>query len=185
MLTSGQSGQFSEKGFSDGGAGAFETDLGVVFGRLIHVRGIHYLNSRLSVSYAIPSNVHVKGFNNYGGGFGTKGLVKVGNSITTLLGLELNMSLNWALALDVAYAYGNKTRFSGRKGFNPDGSHASVGGPSFNQVSLAPALEYNFNESVGIIAGAWFTVAGRNSSQFATGVVAVNWYAPFVPQKTK
>ncbi len=172
-----------KKGTDEGGLGSFETDLGLVFGRLFHLWGNHYLSTRLSTTYGIPANVHVEGFNSFGGGFGTRGTVRVGNTISTLFAFEFNMSLNWALALDVNYVYGNKTSFSGKRGFNPDGTKASVGGPSFNQVSLAPAIEYNFNESWGIIAGSWFTVAGRNSNRFVSGVIAVNWFAPFSSQK--
>jgi hypothetical protein len=40
--------------------------------------------------------------------------------------------------------------------------------------SLAPAIEYNFNSRVGIIAGAKFTVAGRNATAVVIPVAAVN-----------
>jgi hypothetical protein len=29
------------------------------------------------------------------------------------------------------------------------------------------------------LPNAWFTVAGRNSNQFAGGVIAVNWFANY------
>lgn len=167
----------------DAGAGAFETDLSIVFGRLFHLKGNHYLSTRLSFTYAIPSNVHVEGFNNYGGGFGTNGTVKIANNASALLGMELNVSQNWVLALDIATAWGGKISFSGKRGVNKDGTPATVGGGSFSQISLAPALEYNFSENVGIILGCWFSVAGRNSSEFASGVLAVNWYSPFKHSK--
>lgn len=165
------------------GSGSYITGVGFVISRLFHTGGVHYLNSRLSFQYNIPSNVHVKGFNVYGGAEDTKGTVHPGNTFSTLLGLEYSMTLHWALALDVANVYGNKTTFRGKRGTNADGTPATVGGPSFDQISLAPAIEYNFNESVGIIAGAWFTVAGRNTQQFASGVIAVNWYTAIKKQK--
>ncbi|MBI2742749.1 MAG: hypothetical protein HYX48_02390 [Chlamydiales bacterium] len=169
-----------KKNFTDdAGAGVFETDFGVVIGRIVHLTGIHYLSPRFTFIYGVSSNVHLEGFNNYGGGFGTKGTAKVGSTFTTVFGTELNISKNWALAVDIAYLYGNKTTFHGKRGFNADGTQAVVGGPSFNQVSVAPALEYNFSEEVGIIAGAWFTVAGRNDFEFASGVLAINWYFNF------
>lgn len=37
-------------------------------------------------------------------------------------------------------------------------------------------MEYNFNASVGIIAGVWFTVVGRNSPDFISAVMALNIY---------
>ncbi|MES2122546.1 MAG: hypothetical protein V4492_07205, partial [Chlamydiota bacterium] len=80
-----------------------------------------------------------------------------------------------ALALDIQYQHNNKTRFSGHKG-RTRGVRNVVGGPSSEQFSLAPAFEYNFTYNVGLIAGCWFTVAGRNALEFASGVVAINIY---------
>jgi hypothetical protein len=34
--------------------------------------------------------------------------------------------------------------------------------------SMAPALEYNFNPNIGVIAGAEISFAGRNTSAIAT-----------------
>lgn len=174
------------KNGTDGvGSGAYTTGFGLVFSRLFHLGGVHFLNSRLSFGYNIPSNVHVKGFNSYGGGHETRGTVRPGHTFSTIIGLEFTLALHWAFALDIANVYGNKTSFSGRRGTTSTGSTASVGGPSFDQVSLAPAIEYNFNESMGIIAGAWFTVAGRNTTQFASGIIAFNWFTSYKSQKKK
>jgi hypothetical protein len=40
--------------------------------------------------------------------------------------------------------------------------------------SLAPAIEYNWSDYVGIITGAWFTIAGRNALTFISSVTALN-----------
>ena len=71
---------------------------------------------------------------------------------------------------DFQYQHSNKNRFSGKKG-----GSAPIA-PSSEQISMAPALEYNFNANVGIIGGAWFSVAGRNSTQFISWVLALNIY---------
>lgn len=162
-----------DKNGTDGvGSGSYRTEFDLVFGRLFHTGGAHYLNARVAFTYGMFSHTHVKGFNSYGGGHGTSGTVRPGSHFDILLGLEYSLSLNWALALDVVNVYGNKTSFSGK-------TAAKVGGPSFDQVSLAPAIEYNFNEALGIIGGAWFTVGGRNTSQFVSGVIAINLYTSY------
>ena len=145
--------------------------------------------------------VHVKGINAYGGAKDTKGKIYPGNQFLQVLGLELSLTQRWALALDILNIYGNKTRFTGKKGTGATGSGSPnnpgdfnpiipvnpfqtlipvplvvVGGPSFNQFSLAPALEYNWNNNLGIIGGAWFTVAGRNTADFVQWVIAFNLY---------
>ncbi len=48
--------------------------------------------------------------------------------------------------------------------------------PTSAQFSIAPAIEYNWNANIGIIFGSWFTLAGKNSTQFTSGVFAFNYY---------
>ena len=165
-----------KKGTDISGAGAWVFAPNIVFSRLIHIHKEHYLNVYLTFEYSIPTDVHVKGFNAYGGGFGTRGKVHTGTVYTGLFSFEYSLTRNWAFAFDFLYNYRNKNSFSGKKGHLADGIPAVVGDPSGNSISLAPAIEYNFSETFGIIAGSWFTVAGRNAAQFASGVIAFNWY---------
>ncbi len=161
------------------GEGAFSTGLGVALSRFFHVQGTHYLHARINYQYFIPSRVHLEGFNTYGGGFGTRGTMRPGNFSISNIGLEFNMTKNWALALDLQNIYTNKDSFSGKHGINLEGHRARVGRHSRDQFSLAPALEYNFNANIGIIAGVWLTAAGRNTGKFASGVIALNVYDAF------
>jgi hypothetical protein len=94
------------------------------------------------------------------------------------VGLEYSLTRNWVLATDVLNTYTNKTWFKGRPGVTASGEPAGIGMHSSNRISLAPAIEYNFSDLFGIIAGCWFTVAGRNSGDFVSGVIAFNWYTP-------
>ena len=41
-----------------------------------------------------------------------------------------------------------------------------VGIGSNDQLSMAPAIEYNVNESMNFLAGVWFNVYGRNVAKF-------------------
>lgn len=152
-----------------GGAGTWNENIALVFSRLFHISEAIYYAPRLSFRYTIPNPVHVKNLNAYGGAKGTHGKAYPGNTLVTILGMELSLSPNWALACDFQYEHGNKTRFSGK-------ATAPMGGPSNEQFSVAPAFEYNWNAQFGIIAGAWFSFAGRNAHEFASGVVAVNIY---------
>lgn len=165
------------------GTGSFITEIGVVFSRLFWFGGSHYLNPRLALAYDIPARVHVAGFNTYGGGYGTHGYVYPGQALRATLGLEFSLTRQWVLACDFQYAEVAKTRFKGTKGILAPGIPASVGVPSFSEFSLAPAIEYNWNESLGIIGGCWFTVAGRNAADFATAVIALNYYTSIGKKK--
>lgn len=151
------------------GAGSFATFAGFTFGRKYHFGGWHWLSTRLQLGYTYLAPVHVRSFNTYGGGHGTVGKVYPGNAFSALLGLEYSLTRNWVLALDVDEQYSKKTRFKGK-------SASKVGGPLSQQLSLAPGIEYNFSAKCGLLGGAWFTVAGRNSSQFLSWVIAFNYF---------
>jgi len=159
-----------------GGTGSLMPGTALVFSRLFHFSGAHYLAARYYIAYFMPTPVHVKGFNAYGGAKHTHGTAYPGNMFLTILGLEYTLNKNWVLASDIQYQHFNKTRFSGRHGKDTAGQRAKVGGPSQEQISIAPAIEYNWNEWAGVIGGAWFTIAGRNSVQFLSWVFAINIY---------
>lgn len=161
-----------------GGAGAYTTTFGLSFSTLFHLSGIHYISLRWNGYYALSTPVRVKGLNAYGGAYNTKGTVRPGNGFGYYIGMESTLSKNWVFALDIAGQFRNKSTFSGEKGISTAGLPASVGQHSSVSFSLAPAIEYNFSDSLGIIAGSQFTVAGRNSPQFASGVIAINYYGP-------
>ena len=57
------------------GTGSFITGLGFNFQKLFYLKNNKFLRARLTTSYLVPAPVHVKGFNTYGGGFGTTGKV--------------------------------------------------------------------------------------------------------------
>ena len=158
------------------GSGTWAPETSLAFGHLFHFGGVHYLNSRYVISYAFPTSTHVDGLNVYGGGSGTHGSITPGNILFLDLGLEYSLTQNWVLAMDFTYFHNDRTTFHGNSGKDANGNPNPIGSPSSEQFSLAPAFEYNWNADLGLIAGVWFTVAGRNSSEFVRGIVAYNIY---------
>ncbi|MBY0529159.1 MAG: hypothetical protein K2P51_03110 [Rhabdochlamydiaceae bacterium] len=159
----------SSKGTDIGGSGTWQPAASIVFSRLFTFNGPRYLATRFFFGYTPTVPVHVKGLNAYGGDEETRGKIYSGNTFTGLIGLEYTWTQRWALALDIDYSHSNKVRFTGR-------STAAMGGPSSDQWSIAPAIEYNWSAYVGMIAGCWFSLGGRNASEFANGIIAINIY---------
>lgn len=169
------------------GAGTFASTFNVVLYKVYHICDRHWLSTTYSAAYTINSPVNVHGFNTYGGGFGTKGKVMPGNSFQGIVSFEYTLTQNWVLALDNIYTHTDATQFCGNPGSNaPDSGVgvpssgtgvsvsvpvATIGTPSSEQVSFAPAIEYNFSSHFGIIAGCWFTAWGRNSTEFRSAVI--------------
>lgn len=157
------------------GGGSYQTQFSLTFGKTILWTYCHPMNLRLFFGYNIPSKVHVEGFNVYGGGFGTRGTVRPGNTFKADLGIEWSVNQPWVLCFDIVYSASNRTTFSGRPGTLRDGTPAAVGGGYSDNLSLAPGFEYNWNENLGIVAGTWFSVYGRNSLAFVQGIFSVCW----------
>ncbi|MBS0629148.1 MAG: hypothetical protein JSS30_02855 [Verrucomicrobia bacterium] len=156
-------------GIDDTGAGAFQTSVGLNFNKIFWKIKLHPISVRLATSYVFPdAKVKVRDFNAYGGTLGTRGRVSVGPSLNVDLGIEVSLTQKWVFANDIAYSHSWKSSFSGFPGFAP----AVNGAPSSDQLSLAPAIEYNLSSDAGFIGGVWFTVAGRNSSNFVSIVLS-------------
>jgi hypothetical protein len=93
------------------------------------------------------------------------------------LGIEVSLTQRWVFANDIVYASSGRTKFHGHSGFLAPGIPAPVGNGYSDNLSLAPAIEYNWTPDTGVIFGTLFSVYGRNSSNFVSGVFS--WYRVF------
>ncbi len=155
-----------------GGSGTFATTGSLVFYKIYHISGFHFLSMTTSLGYTYHTPVHVRGLNFYGGGPGCAGKVYPGNSFGAIASFEFSLDRHWALALDNVYVHFDRDRFKGTPGFSAPLIPAIVGRPSSESLSFAPAIEYNFNENWGIIAGAWVSAIGRNTLVFRNALLS-------------
>lgn len=150
------------------GKGSYQAGINFNFEKMLEISPERYFRLRWSIeSIVYTSIVHIQGISSYGGNPNTRGKVHPGRTYTCYLSGEYTMTHHWVFAFDTQYIYAGKDHFSGRRG-GPD----RVGESPSHQISFAPAIEYNYNMNFGIIGGAWFTLAGKNSTQFATGVIS-------------
>ncbi len=161
----------SKLGTDGVGSGSWDPEMDLNFSKLLSLSNNRFLSMRLAFSYIIPNATSIKGLSVYGGSLDTKGTVYPGNTFSCDMAVEYTLTQNWTLATDLYYTHTNKIRFSGHPGIL-----SVVEKPSSEQISLAPAIEYNWNINVGIITGAWITLTGRNSSYFRSSVTALNIY---------
>lgn len=167
-------------GLSGIGQGAYQTTFSLAMSKLLFWSYKHPVNVRLFFGYTLSTTVHVKNYNVYGGGHGTLGKVRPGNAFAADFGIEYSINQPWVACFDIVYTCQNQTKFHGEPGLTADGTPASVGGPYNDNLSLAPGIEYNWSENLGVLGGAWFSVYGRNSSAFVQGVFSVCWTFPVV-----
>ncbi len=129
----------------------------------------HRLRSWGTISQPLDS-VTLHDISSYGTAPGFRGTVLPGSSSELGIGDEVGLDQQWALALDLVQDFGKgpHLRSLGVTGAMPD-----IEGSSF---WVAPGIEYNPTERVGLIAGVEIVMAGRNSSAQVIPQVAVNMF---------
>jgi len=158
------------------GIGAWQTELNANFQHLRQISETHYLRTRLSLGYAHASKVRIHDVTPYGSGLFADGHLKPGQLYTVDLAGEFTLTQKWVAVMEGYFSSRGATSFKGFPGFTAPGVLATVGHRLAEQISLAPAVEYNFTPNLGVIAGFWFAVTGKNTAEFRSPVIALNAY---------
>lgn len=158
------------------GVGGYRTGLGLNFEHLLPISEPIYLRTRFSVTYIFPHPISVRGINAYGGTPTTEGTIIPGQLVSLNLATELSLSQNLVAVMEGLYFNGGASQFRGYLGQSTTDVPATIGRPSAYEFSIAPAVEYNFTQRIGLIGGIWFPLLGRAAPNFTTYMVALNIY---------
>lgn len=148
------------------GAGAYSTNLSLYSQYFFWMPNGRILRTRLDLSYSISGSASVHDVSVYGTTDGFNGRARPGNVALINAAWEYSVTRNWVLALDVLYEHDSNTHVAG--------VDVQLNSGPGHTWSLAPAIEYNFNSRVGVIAGAKLTTSGRNATAVVIPVAAVN-----------
>jgi hypothetical protein len=159
------------------GAGAWTTALAFYSQDYFWLPNGRILRARFDLTYAWSTSVGVQDASVYGTGAGFRGRADPGESFTAIAAAEYSLTRHWVLATDLVYTHSESTRVAGLEPVTPGGSAyeslLTQSGPSASQ-GVAPAIEYNFTSTVGVIAGVRILESGRNTTGSLTPVAAVN-----------
>ncbi len=99
-----------------------------------------------------------------------------GDVFTFTSAWEYSITREWVFAMDLIYQHDASTRLDGIQADLATGDAQRIDEDfgSAWRFSVAPAIEYNFTSRVGVIAGARWFAAGRNTSATITPVAAIN-----------
>ena len=154
------------------GSGAFTAKEGIVIQSLFDTWGNHPMRLRLfGAVYEPVANVSVQDASVYGTAQGFRGQAAPGISADVGLGIEYGLNQRWVLAMDLVQNYADGAHL---KGAEMGGALVNTTGPGGMSFALAPAIEYNWSGSLGVIAGVAFSVAGRNSSSYIAPQIAIS-----------
>lgn len=178
------------------GMGSYQTLLGVNFETSSQFSNQHTLKTIISIIDIYSAETSIHGISTYGGNKDVKGRIRPGNTFIFDIAGELSLTQNWVAVLEGYFQYIESSRFKGR--FTPDFRHPGfhpvvqrlhglfpsqhniglqgLGNGNVDELSLAPAIEYNFSANYGLIMGTWFTTAGKNTPRFSAILLGLNAY---------
>lgn len=162
---------------SDGlGSGAYTTTLGLYMQNYFWLPNGRILRGRIDISQSFSKDVKVEDVSVYGTGEGFRGYAKPGSSFFLDVAGEYSLTRHWVLALDATYRHSGNTSVTGSNivdSLTTGGMRLDFG--SSDAFGLAPAIEYNFNRSLGVLLGTRVIPAGRNTSATITPAIAINF----------
>jgi hypothetical protein len=160
-------------GVDASGSGSYQTTFLFVTRKIFYDILKRPCNLNLNLYYILSTKTNVEDLTVYGGGLGTRGNVDPGDQFIANLAFEYSLTQNLGWGIDIHYEHQNRSPFSQKE---KSKTVPKAGLPSQERLSLAPCLEYNFNNLFSIEGGAWFSVAGRNTNAFVSGIVTI-YYA--------
>lgn len=121
-----------------------------------------------------PGAVDIRGQSVYGTDAGFRGRADLSHAWSASASAEYSIDAHWVLAMELAYQRSSTTRVYGS--MPVAGRNVAVDRPGTigHNLSIAPAIEYNVNGKLGVVAGVHMSVAGRNSDAFVAPQAAVN-----------
>ena len=160
------------------GAGAYTTTLALYSQTYFLLPTGRMLRMRFNASQAFSSSVGVQDVSVYGTPTGFRGHARPGLSTFVDAAWEYSLTRRWVLALDATYRHERNTLVVGDdaaeaiSGPNPTAILLSSG--ASDAFALAPAIEYSWRSTIGVLLGGRIIAAGRNIAATITPAVAIN-----------
>jgi hypothetical protein len=160
---------------SDGfGGGAYTTTVALNNQTYFWLRNGRILRMRFDVSQSLSSYANVEGASVYGTISGFQGHAKPGASSFMDAAWEYSLTRKWVLALDATYRHTGNTRVTGvDAGETPPNIKINSG--SSDAVGFAPAIEYNWKSTLGVLLGMRVIAIGHNTATTITPAIALNF----------
>jgi hypothetical protein len=160
---------------SDGlGAGAYTTTLALNSQTYFWMPNGRILRMRLNATHSLSTYANVTGVSVYYTATGFQGHAKPGPSAYVDAAWEYSLTRNWVLALDATYRHTANTRITGT---DPTQSPPNIqlnSGDS-DAIGFAPALEYNWKPTIGVLVGTRIIALGHNTPTTITPAIALNY----------
>jgi hypothetical protein len=151
------------------GSGSFATEVGVNVQHYFLLNNDRLLRGRINVLKSFPHGADVADRSVYWTQPGFRGHAKPGSKTTMIAAVEYSLTREWVLAFDIIRESTSKTKLKGRDGTGPLIEQYL---PASRQIGFAPAVEYSWNDTTGILVGVWINPKGHNSPSSVVPAIA-------------
>ena len=152
------------------GSGAFAPEIGVNVQQYFLLGNGRLLRARINILKSFPLRHEVSGRSVFGTQADFHGRAKPGSKTSLIAGVEYSVTKEWVLALDVERDQWGRTQVAGH---DAGGAAVRYNSPRSWNIGFAPAVEYNWSDRAGIIAGVWIVPKGHNTRSSVTPAIAV------------
>jgi hypothetical protein len=165
---------------SDGlGGGVFTTTLGLYSQTYFWMPNGRILRTRLNVSASFSTTANLRGVSVYGTDGGFRGQATPGDSLFVDASAEYSLTKKWVLATDLFYGRNASTLVAGSSlpevGTPLQPTPVRFVSPASSALGFAPAVEYSWKPTLGVILGVRVIPAGHHTPQTMTPAVAINF----------
>lgn len=154
------------------GSGVYTTALSVFSQKVFVLPNNRVLRMRLDVTQSLSSTASVRDVSVYGTNDGFRGRAKPGSSTYFDAAWEYSVTRSWVVALDATWRHARNTRVSG---VDSAARAVMMNSGSSDAFAVAPAIEYNWSPSWGVLFGTRLMPAGRNTAATITPALALNF----------
>ena len=152
------------------GSGSFAPEVGINVQQYFLLGNGRLLRGRINILRQFPLRHDVTGRSVFGTGPEFRGHARPGSKTTLIVGAEYSLTKEWVLAFDMEADFWGRTKVVGRDG---DGPLVRQTSPKSWNVGFAPAVEYNWSDRAGIIAGVWIIPKGHNTPSTVIPAIAI------------
>lgn len=153
------------------GSGSFAPEIGINVQQYFLLKNGHLLRARINLLKNFPLRHDVSGRSVFWTGAEFRGRASPGSKTTVTIGAEYSLTREWVLAFDIERDQWAKTTIVGRD--TPDGPLVRQVAPASWNIGFAPAVEYNWSDRAGVIAGIWIVPKGHHTQSSVTPAIAI------------
>ncbi|WP_199097001.1 transporter [Dyella sp. ASV21] len=176
-LPTGKYDQLGNRPANGLGSGAYGTTIGINSQTYLWLPNGRILRVRFNISATFSSRTDVQGVSVYGTDADFRGRARPGDNLFADAAVEYSLSKRWVLALDLTYSHNGSTRVSGEEylgNSDPFPPTTRLGSGTSAAFGVAPAVEYNWSSTIGLLFGVRVIPSGQRTASSITPAFALN-----------